>query len=119
MTVSAKRKRRRPITDGMKLAVLRCRVVLVACDSCHYSIPLRSIEFDHHLALVDGGKHTVENIRPLCGVCHAAKSAREHIANCKAKRLASGGRKRKGPPMRSRGFSKTLTKKFSGEVVRK
>lgn len=117
--------KRKPITDRMKLALVRLHNPLVAC---HYRLagdcrglwlPFINAQYDHHLALIDGGKHTVENLRYICQPCHKIKSAREHIANCKAKRLASGGRKRKGPPMRSRGFNKTLTKKFDGLVVSK
>jgi 5-methylcytosine-specific restriction endonuclease McrA len=49
---------------------------------------LHDIEFDHHLALIDGGLHESSNIRPVCRSCHAKKSAKEHIGNSKAKRLA-------------------------------
>lgn len=110
-------KKRRPITDGMKYRALKRVYVMVTCPGCIQARLLAHMEFDHWLALVDGGKHTVENIRPFCIPCHAEKSAREHIANCKAKRLAAGGKKRKGPPIKSRGFDKSKSKKFSGEVV--
>jgi len=110
--------KRPTITAAMKLAVLRRRLTLVACAKCWCDFFLEDIEFDHHLAIIDGGAHTVENLRPLCGKCHALKSAREHKANCKAKRLAAGPKKSKHP-LKSRGFDKTLTKKFSGEVVKR
>ena len=116
MTGSTQRKRR-PITDSMKVAVLRNYQAMVRCPGCGNTMPVGAVRFDHHLALVDGGTHTVENLRPLCIPCHAIKSAREHIANCKSKRLKRGPKKSKKPMGPSRGFDKTRTKKFSGEVV--
>ena len=83
--------RRPTITDGMKLAVLK-RDGLFYCAVCemplHLSTP-RRWQYDHHLALVDKGKHAVSNLRLLCIACHKVKSAREHIANCKSKRIAA------------------------------
>jgi 5-methylcytosine-specific restriction endonuclease McrA len=80
--------KRRPITDSMKMDVLRSRLTLVVCPGCLQMKPLHQMQFDHHLALVDGGKHTVENIRPFCIPCHREKSAHEHKENCRAKRRA-------------------------------
>jgi hypothetical protein len=98
--------KRPTITPTMKLEVLRRAKTLVPCSECMrealakesdpkviplwlVSQPLENIQFDHHLALVDGGEHSVENLRPLCPLHHRIKSAREHVANCKAKRLAN------------------------------
>lgn len=98
----------------MKLEVIRRAKALIPCAECMrealtkasdpkvvpqwtVSHPLDQIQFDHHLALVDGGKHSVENLRPLCAFHHRKKSAREHIANCKAKRLKAGPKKSKNP----------------------
>lgn len=66
-----------------------------------------------------GGDDKPYNCRYSCKECHAkitngtkattAGSSKHRIA--KTKRIAAGGRKRKGPPIKSRGFSK-LKQKF-------
>jgi hypothetical protein len=82
--------KRRPITDGMKWRVVsRQANVEFTCPLCHGDMHICWAEFDHHLALIDGGKHKTDNLRAICSNCHREKSAREHIANCKAKRLAN------------------------------
>jgi hypothetical protein len=98
----------------MKYRVLRSAGAIVQCLDCvrAFTHPteieanlsyhcIDEVQYDHHLALVDGGKHSVENLRPICSVHHARKSAREHIANCKAKRLANP--KPSKHPMKSSG----------------
>ena len=99
--------KRRTITDKMKLAVLD-RWATVTCAVCRLGNCLLDVQFDHHLALVDGGTHSVDNIRPVCVECHKIKSAREHKANAKCKRIAAGGRKRRGRKMQSRPFPKRM-----------
>lgn len=113
--------RRPAITAAMKLDVLRRCGVAVRCSECQLDGDLDDMQFDHHLALIDGGAHEVENLRPLCTDCHAAKSAREHKANCKAKRLAreragEPKRKRVSRPLKSAGFRKDVTRSFDGKV---
>jgi len=39
-----------------------------------------SNEVDHVVALADGGRHDVENLRSLCHGCHVLKSRRERLA---------------------------------------
>lgn len=97
-------------------------IVLCQCDDpdCDTAIYIKGCPIDHWLALVDGGKHEDSNFRPISPGCHARKSAREHKANSKAKRIVKkreGTMKRRGKPMQSRGFDKTLTKRFDGKVV--
>ena len=36
-------------------------------------------EADHEIELVDGGEHSVENLRPRCCECHARKTERERL----------------------------------------
>lgn len=110
--------KRPTITAAMKLECLRQHYATVRCSMCISEmwerapdLDLNQIEFDHHLALIDGGQHTVDNLRPLCYEHHAKKSAREHIANCKAKRLKAGPKKSKHP-LKSRGFNKTKSRPF-------
>lgn len=120
--------KRRAITAAMKLEFVRvwgefpcldCALEYTGRDEPSPRYPWRSIQLDHNLALIDGGKHDATNLVPRCLRHHKLKSAREHIANCKAKRLKAGGRKRKGPPMRSRGFDKTIGKRMNGEVYKR
>lgn len=104
-------KKRRPITDGMKFKVLHKARANVLCGVCGYLTKVDDIQFDHWLALVDGGAHSVDNLRPVCSGCHAKKSAREHRANCKAKRLARGKRPSKRPLPKSE--RKIATRSFT------
>lgn len=113
----------------MKLDVLRkwhvqipCRVCLCLYQERAPKYELDEINFDHHLALIDGGEHSVENIDPLCHEHHKPKSAHEHKENARAKRRKAkheGKKVRKGRPLQSRPFDKTRTRKFSGKVVKR
>lgn len=112
--------KRPAITPAMRLAVLKAHGATVMCSNCGSSEMIGDVHLDHHLALVDGGAHEVENLRPICIVCHKEKSAREHVANCKAKRLL---KKHSNPTpqgtMKSAGFNKAWTKKMDGTVIRR
>jgi 5-methylcytosine-specific restriction endonuclease McrA len=67
--------------------------------------PWQTIQFDHVHADVHGGGHEYENLRPVhYDPCHKKKSASDVAANAKVKRIQAGGRKSRGPKMRSRGF---------------
>ena len=66
-------------------AIVCCQCSDPKCDDAIY---INEAEIDHHLAIVDGGKHELDNWRPISSHCHARKSAREHRANAKAKRVA-------------------------------
>lgn len=82
------------ITPKMKLEALQAWAHIV-CAQCAVFFCLDEVEFDHHLALIDGGKHEADNLRPLCLSCHRIKSAREHRENAKTKRIIAkrAGRK--------------------------
>lgn len=87
---------------------------LCGVPTCRAPLEHGRFEDDHHLALIDGGTNEPSNRRLICIPCHAAKSALEHKANSKAKRLKYG-RTRKGPPMPGSRKS-NLKKKLNGEV---
>lgn len=87
-------------------------------------------ELDHDTPVGLGGENTVENIRLLCRQHHAEKTADDVARMAKADRMAgrsgqakrrkSGGSKwPKGRKLQSRGFDKTRTRKFNGEVTAK
>lgn len=74
-------------------------IVLCQSDNCDSAMHIKGCDIDHWLALVDGGRHVQENMRPLCQSCHAKKSAHEHRENCRAKRRRA---KHEGPREPSR-----------------
>jgi 5-methylcytosine-specific restriction endonuclease McrA len=87
------------------------------CRSCYEPLKADSFEDDHHLALIDGGTNELQNRRLICIPCHKAKSALEHKANSKAKRLKYG-RTRKSRPMDGSRDS-PLKKHMDGSVSRR
>jgi hypothetical protein len=105
-------------TAAQRLAVFEAFGAIVCCQgpNCENLMRIKGCSIDHHLAWIDGGKHELENWRPLCDDCHRVKSAREHIANCKTKRIAAGReltrailageRAREPGKIKSRGFPK-------------
>ena len=84
------------------------------------------VEYDHMHPLASGGKDELDNLQALCKECHQLKTfhprskattlAADIFEIAKTKRLAKGPRKRKGPPIKSRGFSKKLKRKLDGTV---
>lgn len=108
--------KRPAITPAMRLAVLKAHGATVMCSNCGSDEMIGDIQIDHHLSLVDGGAHEVENLRPICIVCHKEKSAREHVANCKAKRLLKKhSQPRSEGKIKSRPFQGS--RKFNGTPV--
>lgn len=106
--------KRKAISDKMKIHSLLFWGN-IRCPECHGDLQCDDeIEWDHRHALVFNGKHAYDNIRPLHATCHTQKTIRDVKANAKVKRIAAGGKKRKGPPIKSRGFDKKLTKHFDG-----
>ena len=121
--------KRPTITAAQRLKVFEDHGAIVCCQEgdCDNAIYIKGCDIDHHLALIDGGKHEVGNLRPICTACHAKKSARGHIANCKAKRIAKACEahaavvakvmERPAGSIRNRGFDKSLRRRFNGKVV--
>lgn len=124
--------RSRPkITPKMRLKVFQDYGAIVCCQgrNCDSAIYLFEAELDHHRALIDGGEHTTDNLRPLCARCHKIKSAREHRNNAKAKRVAAAQAvhkavvqrvmERPASKLRGKGFDKSLRKRLNGKVERR
>lgn len=80
-------------------------------------------EFDHVFADCLGGEPVAENCALLCPTCHKAKTKTDvgHKATRRKHTVDRERReKRKGNPsqkIQSRGFNKSLRRKFNGEVV--
>lgn len=84
-------------------------------------------EVDHITPDWAGGEPTVENGAFLCGLCHKLKTVTDNKAAKKSARLrgetGQNARRQRAKaenrhrPIQSRGFSKTLKRKFSGAVV--
>lgn len=109
--------KRQDITERMKIDSLLYRYC-ITCALCGKDLsPGDKIEWDHVQALVHAGGHVFTNIRPLHEECHKAKTARDVAANAKVKRLR--GETCQGPKAKihSRGFDKTRTRRFDGQVV--
>lgn len=82
--------KRKPFTAAQRLKCFEDHGAIVCCQAtgCDNAMYIKGCDIDHHLALVDGGKHEHENLRPICSSCHRKKSAREHKRNSKTKRIA-------------------------------
>ncbi len=100
----------KPVTRKMAVDCLLARaqdIDGIYCGICFADcLPGEDIQFDHIHADVFGGPHEYENLRPVHAQCHKKKTAQDIKNNAKTKRLAAGGRKRKGPKMKSQGFQK-------------
>lgn len=108
---------RRPLTQSQQLALWK-EYGQVVCAHCGDTVDDWNMNWDHWLALVDGGSHDVSNLRPICLPCHKEKSAREHKNNAKAKRVAKKHTNPLPPgTIKSRGFDKTRCRKMDGRVV--
>lgn len=111
---------RRRLTPAQKAEIVEEQGGM--CFLCHE--PLEGpTDYDHVLPLALGGADSPENI---CAVhrdpCHREKSKQDVSRIRKAdrqKRYLETGKPRKarGRPLQGRGFSKTLRRKMSGEVV--
>lgn len=104
---------RKAITPAMKINAFLWRFT-IHCRLCKNLLaPTDRIEWDHVQALIHDGPHDHTNIAPVHKECHFAKSALDHKANCKVKRLAnpkpskhpmkSSGRKMPSWPFQKRG----------------
>lgn len=97
----------KPVTRKMAVDCL-LHLAIIKCGICHEQLkPVDDVQFDHHHAVVFDGPHEYLNLRPVHAECHKKKTKADVQANAKIKRILKGGRKRKGPPMKSKGFSKT------------
>jgi 5-methylcytosine-specific restriction endonuclease McrA len=93
--------KRQAITDKMKLNCLLYRH-FIPCGICGAELfPSDVIEWDHVHALVHGGPHEYQNLRPMHAECHKKKTARDIAANAKIKRILADKPSRR--PMQNSG----------------
>lgn len=106
---------RRTLSAMDKIRILLAQDGRCACG-CGEKLEAPHIQFDHHnqSSLSDDQSH--ENFRALSTDHHKVKTRLDAKARAKVKRIASGGKKRKGKPLQGRGFDKRLTKDFYGRV---
>ncbi len=77
---------------------------------------------DHIVALVNGGENRERNLAPALRDKHREKTKADVATKAKTARVRArhlGIKPKAKQPLRSRGFDRTLSKKFSGEVVRR
>lgn len=106
--------KRKAITERMKiLSLLYWHDI--ECPECGQWISSGDqVEWDHRVPVALGGGHDHTNIMACHKTCHAEKTrgtkattyGSDIHAIAKARRIASGGRKRKGPKMKARPFQK-------------
>ncbi len=92
-----------------------------ACAICRVTfLPGQRIDIDHHHQLGMDGPDEVGNFRPLCVPCHKIKTKEDARARGKARRLSGETvKRRRGPPMKSRPFDKSRSRKMDGSIVRR
>lgn len=126
---------RRALTTLDKLKIM---VKQALCPGCGERLgTLSDCEFDHEHQLALGGADEIENIFAKHVDCHKAKTARDAGRRAKVKRVTGkkAGRfsgpargaeigaepsrqaHKPGKSIQGRGFDKTKTRTFSGEVV--
>ena len=124
-------RRRKRFSEREVLKTLLLQGVVITCGhpQCNRPITLEdvgSVERDHTTPRALDGPDTPENCTYMHGSCHKQKTDGEKhtVVNgdkhkiAKAERIAGGGRKRRGPKMKSRGFSKKFRSKYNRETNR-
>ena len=127
---------RKKISAATKLASIY-NWCSVECPKCKGLFHSSWFEFDHMTPLALGGRDDATNIEPLCKACHAkktngtkatcasgdihkiAKAKRLEIAQAAHEVVVRKEQERAPGKIRSRGFDKSLSRKVSGETVRR
>jgi 5-methylcytosine-specific restriction endonuclease McrA len=106
------------------MTAARRRRILAKSDG-HCSYPdcevTEGLEIDHQIPLALGGKDTDENLFALCRHHHGMKTRLDVKMIAKAKRIVrkNSPETRKPARLQSRGFDKTLTRRFNGKVEKR
>lgn len=91
------------------------------CEACTRQLFGVVPQFDHTIALINGGEHREFNLRLICDTCHKGKS-KDDIAEKSViyyKRLKNAGIKKKHSRPLPGTKASGLKKKFDGSVERR
>lgn len=121
------RPKRKRLTERQVLRVLVNQGALIPCRQC--GLPFRrdeisTVEREHTLALALGGEDEIENMQFSHRECHREQTRRDKAQIAKADRqklkheTGRSSAKKHVKKIESRGFDKTLRKKFDGTVER-
>ena len=67
--------KRHSFTEYEKQAI--CSTYDYKCAKCSSNLIDRDFDIDHIVPIANGGKNSVENLQPLCKICHKRKTANE------------------------------------------
>lgn len=110
-------------TPRKAMTTARKRAIWLAhdgrCADCRRPVPMvgDGVVYDHDKMLWIGGEESNEAVRPLCSTCNKAKTANDATVRAKTKRIIYKQGPRPPSRLKSRGFDKSRTRKFSGKVV--
>ena len=91
------------------------------CAECRRPVGgAAGLEWDHEIALELGGEDALANLRPLCRMCHRAKTAADATAIGKARRMQqrSRGIRRQARRIIPGSVGSGFRKRLNGDVVR-
>lgn len=117
--------KRRKLTKPQVASLMLKQNGRCAAKGCNAKLRKGYCDDDHVIPLACGGTNHISNRQLLCPPCHDAKTNERdkgdaaQIARRQGRKGQQARRAKNGPKMKSRGFDRTLSKKFSGEVVRK
>lgn len=92
------------------------------CASCGIQLgEIMKPEFDHVIALVNGGENREGNLQALCSPCHAQKTKGDVAEKAKVahRRRNRFGLNRERPKIRSQGFDKAPPQRSATRPLRK
>lgn len=107
---------RRAISQRQRLAMFTAQNGI--CADCPRKLMPGMYHADHRIPLADGGADDESNLKLICLDCHKAKTRGENRSRAHHKRIAAGGKTRKGKPMPGSRASK-FKRKMDGTVERR
>ncbi len=68
--------------NQMKALIAALFAKATTCPDCNRRYTkMRTKSLDHIIALAHGGKHSIENLRIICGQCNSSKGPRQFVSN--------------------------------------
>ena len=105
-------------TQGAKARVFNAQEGRCAACDKKMGVAGEQVEFDHVIALVNGGENRETNLQALCRPCHRAKTKKDMAEKTKVDRVRAkhlGFRKPRSPLPGGRGSK--FKRKIDGTVV--